>query len=243
MTLTGSNRIGATRPIPPPPGLNGRRPGPEGSSGPVQRLKSAGNHPPAEPSAEAAQPDSTRTQRSGGPVFPAEVLAVSAWPDPVLDRLGHDPRSTYVERYWLPILGPSCLLLLRRLAAELEQQPDGFDLVTADWAGQLGVGMKGGRNGPLWRAVERGCRFGAAQRNGERLAVRRRLPPLTSRQVERLPHGLQLHHREWVQIQAAKPRRPAVTKWSERRLPSPPPVPVRPAPASAGDASSTQEAA
>lgn len=41
------------------------------------------------------------------PVFPIPTIAVEAWSDPVIDQLGHDPRSAYVERFWLPVLGPS----------------------------------------------------------------------------------------------------------------------------------------
>lgn len=170
------------------------------------------------------------------PSFPAETLRVTTLADPVLDRLGHDPRSTYVERFWLPILGPSCLLLLRRLAAELEQQPEGFTLTTAQWAREMGVGMKGGRNGPLWRAVERGCRFGAAQRNGELLAVRRRLPPLTARQIDRLPAELQDAHVQWVAARQKQPKRPTVTKWSPRRDQI-----ARPLPATATGSTETED--
>ena len=39
--------------------------------------------------------------------LPHPQLAIEPWPDPVIDRLGHDPRSAYVERFWLSILGPS----------------------------------------------------------------------------------------------------------------------------------------
>ncbi len=39
--------------------------------------------------------------------FPIDRLTVEAWPDPVIDQLGHDPRSAYVERFWLGVLGPS----------------------------------------------------------------------------------------------------------------------------------------
>jgi len=163
--------------------------------------------------------DAGRAARKG-PVFPEQRVRVSAWSDPVLDRLGHDPRSGYVEHYWLSILGPSCLLLLRRLAAELERQPDGFELETVQWAQELGIGMKGGKNGPFWRAIERACRFGAAQRNGDLLAMRRRLPPLTSRQVERLPAGLRQSHHRWTEARLTQPRRPTVSKWSaDRNLP------------------------
>ncbi len=158
----------------------------------------------------------------GKPVFPEDVVTVTALADPVLDRLGHDPRSGYVERYWLAILGPSCLLLLRRLASELERRPEGFELDTVQWALELGLGMKGGRNDPFWRAIERGCRFGAAQRNGDLLAVRRRLPPLTARQVERLPAGLREAHHRWTEARLADPRRPAVVKWTPLRDTVPP---------------------
>ncbi len=38
--------------------------------------------------------------------FAPEVLHVRPWPDDVIDHLGHDPRSTYVEDYWLSFLAP-----------------------------------------------------------------------------------------------------------------------------------------
>ncbi|MGI9595613.1 MAG: hypothetical protein ACR2QK_05615 [Acidimicrobiales bacterium] len=175
---------------------------------------------PPPPGHRQPAPDRTgggQGSRTTDPAFPEDLVRVTPWPDPVLDRLGHDPRSGYVERYWLSILGPSCLLLLRRLASELEQQPDGFDLDTVRWASELGIGMKGGKNGPFWRAIERGCRFGAAQRNGNRLAVRRRLPPLTARQVERLPPSLQSSHHQWAEARLQRSRRPSVVKWSPYR--------------------------
>ena len=50
------------------------------------------------------------------PAFPTSQLRIEAWDDPIIDRLGHDPRSTYVETYWLGILGPSACWLLRRMA-------------------------------------------------------------------------------------------------------------------------------
>jgi hypothetical protein len=32
-----------------------------------------------------------------------------AWTDPVIDTLGHDPRSWYVEQFWLGIIGPTTI--------------------------------------------------------------------------------------------------------------------------------------
>src|SRR5690606_39590949 len=56
--------------------------------------------------------------------LPTDTLRIVAWPDAVIDQLGHDPRSSYAERFWLPILGPSTYLFLRRVVAGLDDQPD-----------------------------------------------------------------------------------------------------------------------
>jgi hypothetical protein len=154
------------------------------------------------------------------PRFPEHRLVVRTWPDPVLDNLGHDPRSSYVEQYWLSILGPSAILLLRRLANGLDARPDGFELDPAQWALELGLGAKGGRHGPFWRSVDRVCRFKAAQRNGEVLSVRRRMPPLTHRQIERLPEHLRRAHEAWARRQLDQPRRQTISRWPDdtRRL-------------------------
>lgn len=42
------------------------------------------------------------------PFAPAEpTLVVIPWNDPVVDSIGHDARSTYVELFWLNVLGPT----------------------------------------------------------------------------------------------------------------------------------------
>ena len=43
------------------------------------------------------------------------TLQVLPWSDPVIDQVGYDPRSRYVERFWLGILGPSATWLMRYL--------------------------------------------------------------------------------------------------------------------------------
>lgn len=130
--------------------------------------------------------------------FPPDQLTIRPWLDPVIDRVGHDPRSPYVEEFWLAILGPSTTWLLRRLAAGLEHQPDGFDLDLASTAQSLGLGARGGRNSPFMRALERSRQFGLARAHGDgELAVRRKLPPLNRHQVARLPQTLQRAHHDW----------------------------------------------
>ena len=135
------------------------------------------------------------------PALPLETLTVRPWPDPVIDKVGHDPRSTYVERFWLGVLGPSTVWLLRRVAAGLEAEPAGFELPLAETARALGLGGEG-RNSPFVRALARCCQFDVAQPAGEGvLNVRRRLPPLNRRQLVRLPESLQAEHQRWVEAE------------------------------------------
>jgi len=140
------------------------------------------------------------------PNFTSDHLTVRPWHDEVIDRLGFDPRSPYVERFWLGILGPSTTWLLRRLASSFDAEPDGFELPLADTARALGLGDRGGRHSPFLRTVNRMIQFGMAMSTGEsELAVRRKLPPLARRHVERLPAGLQEAHARWQRAQLETP--------------------------------------
>lgn len=137
-------------------------------------------------------------------------LLVVAWRDPVVDALGFDPRSTYVERFWLPLLGPTSTWLLRRLAAEFDQQPDGFSIDAADCARSIGIGNRGGQNGPFHRSIERCIRFGVArQEEHDIIAVRTRIPPLSRQQTRRLPRHLSGEHRRWQEDQQRRNTHPA----------------------------------
>src|SRR5437588_497540 len=112
------------------------------------------------------------------PEAPTSTLTVRPWPDSVIDAVGHDPRSHYVEQFWLGVLGPSTTWLMRRLAAELETQPSGFELPLADTARALGLGDKGGKHSPFVRALGRCCQFELARPDGDAaMAVRRKIPP------------------------------------------------------------------
>jgi hypothetical protein len=136
----------------------------------------------------------------------SDTLHILPWPDEVIDALGFDPRSPYVETYWLGILGPSTTWLLRRLVAGLEEQPEGYDVSLAETARQLGLANRGGRNSPFVRAVTRTVQFDLAQpESGDTLAVRRRVPPLTQRQVQRLSPALQESHQRWQESQLQTP--------------------------------------
>lgn len=150
--------------------------------------------------------------------LPTDSIRIVPWPDPVLDDLGHDPRSAYAERFWLPIIGPSTYLLLRRLAAELEGHPEGFDLGLLDGAKALGLGTRGGRNAPFVRAIARSIQFKICRYDDRgTLTVRRRLAPLTRPQVSRLSPVLIDEHDAWQQAELARPG-PADQQRRARRL-------------------------
>ena len=137
---------------------------------------------------------------------PTDTLAIRPWPDPVIDELGQDPRSAYVETFWLGILGPSTTWLLRRLVARLEASPAGYELPLMETATCLGIGHKLGRHSPFVRSLSRLVHFDIAQLRGEReLAVRRKVAPLTRGQVTRLPDALQLEHKAWQEAQLRTP--------------------------------------
>jgi hypothetical protein len=176
-------------------GHTGGAPALASSSSPARACTAAGASSPAGPSSPAGA-SSPATEAGGGEI---EVIRVVGWPDPVIDRLGFDPRSLYVETFWLGILGPTCTWLMRRLATGLEEQPAGFDLHLADTARALGLGSRSGRQSPFRRALARCVSFQVARREGPMtLAVRRRLPPLPRRHLLRLPTALQESHAQWM---------------------------------------------
>lgn len=123
-----------------------------------------------------------------------DPLAIVPWPDAVVERFGHAPRSVYVETYWLPVLGPSATWAMRRLTAWLDAEPIGYDLQLSDFSRELGLGPGTGRHSALIRTLTRIVAFGMATPLGEALAVRRMMAPLTRRQVQSLPAALAARH-------------------------------------------------
>ncbi|MBO0693006.1 MAG: hypothetical protein J2P58_08925 [Acidimicrobiaceae bacterium] len=140
--------------------------------------------------------------------FDSDTLTIRPWADEVIDRLGFDPRSPYVERFWLGVLGPSTTWLLRRFAAAFDCDPEGFELPLSDTARALGLGDRGGRHSPFLRSLNRSVQFEMAQVLGSReLAVRRYLPPLSRRHLVRLGPALQEEHQRFIERTAAEPDR------------------------------------
>jgi hypothetical protein len=133
------------------------------------------------------------------------TLFVEPWADPLVDRLGHDPRSLYVERYWLPVLGPSTTFMLRRFASYLDEPGEGVEVSVEELAKGLGIGERSGPNAPLARTIKRCVDFQMAEWRRGRLAVRRRVPPLARRHLRRLPESLQVEHEREIEAALAAP--------------------------------------
>ena len=126
-----------------------------------------------------------------------DTLAVVPLTDPLIEALGYDARSAYAEAYWLGVIGPSALCALRRLNADLDRHPGGFGVSLPDLASELGLGHGPGRNTPVVRTLCRLVTFGLATIQGDALAVRRSVPPLTRRHLRRLPiHLVERHQAE-----------------------------------------------
>jgi hypothetical protein len=149
-------------------------------------------------------------------LVPLDTLTVHPWPDPVIDSVGQHPCSPYVEQFWLGVLGPSTTFLLRHLVTGLDAAPGGYELPMAVTARRLGLGDKGGKHSPFMRSIGRLVHFELADLDDagsgggldpgiSQLRVRRRVPPLSRRQVGRLPEPLQDAHVRWQEEQLRRP--------------------------------------
>ena len=182
MTSSDDNARIATRAERPGPGRSERRPIPPPPSSTVAGGSGPGTISTAIPNSEA-EPD---------------TLMVRAWIDPLVDEGGHDPRSRYVEQFWLGVLGPTATWLLRRLVAGLDQRPGGYEIDLDVTAQAMGMSYRPGRSSPFSKALQRCTMFGLAHQTGDGLAVRRRVPAVANRHLRRMPAAVQRAHDEWT---------------------------------------------
>lgn len=129
-------------------------------------------------------------------------IQVVAWKDALVDSSGFAVNDPYVEMFWLPILGPTATWLVRRLAAGLEHQPDGYTVDMQDLARGIGVAYTTGRHNPFARALHRCVMFGVAQQLAvlpqRTFSVRTHIPALSQRHIARLPEALRIAHHDWL---------------------------------------------
>lgn len=112
----------------------------------------------------------------------------------------HALTSEYVERFWLPIVGPTATVLLRTLGhiyapiAHDALNPQTL-ISLPQLATALGVGSHLGRNGALRRSLTRLQHLGIVEITGEdTMTIATYLPHLRPHQIERLPAFLQTIH-------------------------------------------------
>ena len=133
----------------------------------------------------------TNTLETASWIMQRDSLSV-VWCDE--DAAGFDPRSVYVETYWLAVLGPAATLAIRRLSDWLDDQVSGIDIAVVDLAASLGLGRSTGRHAPIIRTLERLVLFGVARIEWDSFALKRRIPALSPRHQRRLPGYLAVRH-------------------------------------------------
>ena len=125
-----------------------------------------------------------------------EVLDLHAVPHPSapVRQAGFALDHPYLEHCWTPVVGPSSVLLLRR-CTWLWREATPARVSIEDLAGQLGLGRGTGRTSPIRHTLERVVkfRFAAVATPGE-LHVYTEVPPLSERQLERLPSWCRHQH-------------------------------------------------
>lgn len=161
-------------------------------------------------------------------------------PSPQIQRIGVPLDHPYLEECWAPVLGPSSILLLRRVAA-LWRESDRIESTLADLGQGIGLGKGSGRNSPVQRTMDRLERFGFLRQSatGENVAVAATAGPLSERQLERVPEWNRVRHgvlwgRHLDGLAAAEPTVPSIGLPDQRAITSHPPalvpstaVPVR----------------
>lgn len=120
------------------------------------------------------------------------------WRDATVEATGFAARSDYVEWFWLPVLGPSATWLLRRIDSGFDQFPDGYLLDTRETARALGIAARDDAGTIFTRAIDRLHAFGIAHGATDAYAVRRVLPPVSHRHLQRMPPHLRDAHPAWL---------------------------------------------
>jgi hypothetical protein len=122
----------------------------------------------------------------------------------------------YVERCWLPVIGPAATLCLRRLGAELDAHPSGTAIDLAILARDLGLRAHLNATAPLSRSLRRLSDFGLARFAGnDTFEVRTSLPPVSIRSLAGLSRESQAAHRAMV-AEASNPLLAAALAYARR---------------------------
>jgi len=129
------------------------------------------------------------------------TLVLVAYPGEARAR-PHRVGGWYCRTFWLPVLGPTALLALERLADAVGPRMNAE--VHLDWLGrELGVGGVDSRNSTIIRAMCRLEQFEMVVPKSA-LAVRTTVPTLTAKALAGLPIHLRVAHLHAVPVPAAR---------------------------------------
>jgi hypothetical protein len=129
-----------------------------------------------------------------------EFTAIT-WPDPVLAAVGVPVDAAYVERFWLPVLGPSSVMVLRHLAADLATRGERVRVVVDELARECGIPGTGSHRGggrPIVRTLTRLEHYGMVQPHGDVWWVRTMVGELSRHHLRGLPERLAMEHTRLV---------------------------------------------
>lgn len=144
---------------------------------------------------------------------PLPSLRLHAVPHPSapVRRAGFALDHPYLEQCWAPIVGPTSVLLLRRMPM-LWREGLSVEVDPAELAASLGLGTGTGRNSPLVRTLDRLERFGFAQQRilGD-LEVFTEVAPVADRQLDRLPAWSRQRHQVLLGAHLDRLAAPAAT--------------------------------
>lgn len=151
-------------------------------------------------------------------------------PDPQVARIGFDLDDPYVEQCWSAVVGPSAILLLRRMPhLWMEQSP--AEISAAELSRSLGLGPSAGPNSRLASTLDRVVRFKLAQVGAgvDHLEVQVEVAPLHARQLARVPEWTRAAHDRLLaehieQLGPNDAHRANVTELATRRLSDPAPA-------------------
>jgi hypothetical protein len=129
---------------------------------------------------------------------PVPSLRLHAVPHPSAQvrQAGFALDHPYLEQCWAPVIGPTSVLLLRRMPV-LWRDGLTVEVDPAELAASLGLSPRVGRHGALARTLDRLERYEFAHRGtpGD-LEVFTELPPVTQRHLDRLPAWSRQRHHE-----------------------------------------------
>lgn len=130
-----------------------------------------------------------------------ETLQLSPVLDATLDRVGFPLDHPYVENVWLPVLGPTSVLLLRRVGVLFDEHPNGARVDVVELAQSFGIGPRDGareevgRHSPMRRTLDRIVQFKlGAWLAEDRLGIHTKVPAVSRAAAERLPASVRVLH-------------------------------------------------